>query len=361
MKHRFEVLDIFRGIFASMVVFFHLSAFTDTIILKNNFIYNCDLFVDFFFVLSGFVISYSYQKIDSPQQLNLFYKKRFWRLYPLHILMLFAFVAIEFIKKGMVGRVQINQLNNPNNNLFTFFSNLFMLNSVKLPNVTDVSWNIPSWSISAEVIAYLLFGILLILLHRTNGYKVRNWCFAAVVAGAFILLRFWTGGFKLTYSFDYGFLRGWIGFFTGALCLSFFQKTYDVVSKKPAMLFSIAEVVIIITMILMVYHGFDLKPYGYLFVLLFFVSVYVFSFEKGICSNGLKRVGLLKKIGMYSYSIYMTHALCLSLFNIVFIRVLKMQPSAYAYLFIVNYIMIYYVSKWTYKNVEMRFQYKKKI
>jgi peptidoglycan/LPS O-acetylase OafA/YrhL len=274
--------------------------------------------------------------------------------------MLLAFVIIEFGKKMLVSHIQVNQLNNPNNNLLTFFSNLFMLNSVKLPGVTDVSWNIPSWSISAEMLAYLLFGFSLFFLYKTKTYKARNWYFAAVVLVSFALLHLWAGDFKLTYSFDYGFLRGWIGFFIGALCLNFFQATYAVMSKKGGGIFTLAEIIIVIVMILMVYYGFELKPYGYLFEILFFVSVYIFSFEKGIISNGLKRIGILKKIGMYSYSIYMTHALCLSLFNILFIRVLKMQPSAYVYLFILNYIMIYIVSKWTYKHVEMRFQYKKK-
>ena len=51
MKNRFEVLDIFRGIFSAMVVFFHMSAFAATPVINNNIVNNSDLFVDFFVAL----------------------------------------------------------------------------------------------------------------------------------------------------------------------------------------------------------------------------------------------------------------------------------------------------------------------
>ncbi|MNL61848.1 hypothetical protein D3C87_1858210 [compost metagenome] len=54
----------------------------------------------------------------------------------------------------------------------------------------------------------------------------------------------------------------------------------------------------------------------------------------------------------------MTHALLISLFNVLFIRILKFPPEAYSYLFILNFILIYFVSSWTYKHIEMQFQYK---
>jgi len=360
MKHRFEILDIFRGLFASMVVFFHMSGFSDTPVLNNQFIYNSDLFVDFFFVLSGFVITYTHQRMSAASDMRLFYKKRFYRLYPLHVIMLLLFAGIELTKHSLSGYITVNQLDNPNNNTLTFFSNLLLAHSVKLPGVTDVSWNIPSWSISAEWIAYLLFGLTVWLMHRRNIYSARNYIYFGIAIGALVLLYGFTGGFQLTYSFDYGFLRAWIGFFTGAACFNFFSSTRETTSRLPATLFHAAELILIAGMIVMVYNGDLLKPYGYVYELLFFCTVYIFSFEKGVVSAIMKRSGLLKKIGTYSYSIYMTHALLLSLFNILFIRILKFAPSSYSYLFILNYIIIYLVSRWTYRHIELRFQLKKK-
>jgi len=360
MKHRFEVLDIFRGIFASMVVFFHLSAFSNTAVLNNNFIYNSDMFVDFFFVLSGFVITYTAQGMSAPADMKLFYKKRLFRLYPLHFIMLLIFVFIELVKKQFVGHIQVNQLNNANNNITTFFSNLFLLNSVKLPGVTDVSWNIPSWSISAEMLSYILFGLVVWFIHRFNSYKNRVYLFALVAISALLILHALSGDFRLTYSFDYGFLRAFVGFFTGAVCFNVFSATREKVIAKPAGLFSTLEVVMIAAMIVLVTFGFQLKPYGYIYELLFFCSIYVFAFEKGIVSALFKKSGFLKRVGTYSYSIYMTHALMLSLFNIVFYRLLKMPTTSYLYMFILNYYIIYLVSKWSYKHIELKFQWKRK-
>lgn len=360
MKHRFEVLDIFRGIFSSMVVFFHMSAFSDTVILNNNLVQNGDLFVDFFFVLSGFVITYTHQRMAAGADLGLFYKKRLFRLYPLHLVMLMVFVGIESVKHFFVGHIQINHLNNPNNNLLTFFTNLFLVHSVKFPGVTDVSWNIPSWSISAEMLCYLLFGLLVWLIHKMNIYRARDVVYALVIAVALSIYYSATGDFNLKLTFDYGFLRAWIGFFSGAICFNLFLSTRERVITMPAQLFHMLELVFVVAMVVMVYSSDDLELYGYLYTILFFLSIYVFSFEKGFISASLKRVGLLQRIGTYSYSIYMTHALLLSLFNIVFIRLLKLPPSAYSYLFIVNYVLIYVVSRWTYKHIEMRFQWKKK-
>ncbi|MET0391843.1 MAG: acyltransferase [Chitinophagaceae bacterium] len=360
MKHRFEILDIFRGIFASMVVFFHMSPFADTIVLNNAFVHNSDLFVDFFFVLSGFVITYTHQRMNAASDMRLFYKKRFFRLYPLHFIMLLAFVAVEVGKQFLASHIAVNQLDNPSNNVTTFFSNLLLLNSVKLPGVTDVSWNIPSWSISAEMIAYLLFGLAIWFIHRAHIFRARNYVYGAIVLASLSLLYLLTGTFSILYTFDYGFLRGWAGFFTGALCFNVFTHTHTRTGLLPHRVFHAAELLLVAAMIGMVCLGDWLKPYSFVYVLLFFSAIYVFAFEKGFVSALLKRSGLLKRIGTYSYSIYMTHALLISLFNIVFIRILKLPPSAYWYLFILNYFVVYLVSRWTYRHIELRFQWKKK-
>ncbi len=57
---RIKKLDGMRGVFSLMVVVFHYPKDYLPKIIHNNFlVVNSDSFVDFFFVLSGFVISYS--------------------------------------------------------------------------------------------------------------------------------------------------------------------------------------------------------------------------------------------------------------------------------------------------------------
>lgn len=359
-KHRFEVLDMFRGIFASLVFLFHLGPFADTPIINNSFIENADMFVDFFFVLSGFVIAYSYQSIATWQEFRLFMTKRIYRIYPLHFVMLLAFAFMEVAKALLSPYIKVNNLVNPANNILTFFSSLFLVNSTPIPGVKDVSWNIPSWSISAEMISYIVFGLLLVALYTFGQFTRRNFFYIVTILLSIFGLWQVSNSLQINYSFNYGFLRGILGFFTGVVCFNLFDKTHQNVRTLPAYFFTIAELLSLLLIIVAITYGQYLKSWGVIFEVLFFACIYIFSFQKGWLSGILKNVGLLHKLGQYSYSIYMSHALMISLFNVLFIRVLKFPPSAYAYLFIINFILIYIVSAWTYKNIEIRFQYKKK-
>ncbi|EGQ9303728.1 acyltransferase, partial [Vibrio vulnificus] len=91
---RFNVLDSFRGLSALFVVFFHMNiagTMTQTSFLKKS-----DVFVSFFFILSGFVLShgYLYKKISFKK----FFLSRLIRIYPLHFVFLIAFLCIEILK-----------------------------------------------------------------------------------------------------------------------------------------------------------------------------------------------------------------------------------------------------------------------
>ena len=79
---RFVALDSWRGIAALMVAAYHFEATWHghgASLLANSY-----LFVDFFFVLSGFVIAHAYgAKINSARDLAAFAVRRFGRLWPL--------------------------------------------------------------------------------------------------------------------------------------------------------------------------------------------------------------------------------------------------------------------------------------
>lgn len=360
MKERFAVLDIFRGIFASLVVLFHLSAFSSTPIINNEFVYNSDLFVDFFFVLSGFVIAYSYQSLKTAAELKRFFKKRFFRLYPLHLIILILFVLIELSKHSASGYVHVNKVENVSNNVYTFITNIFLVNSVKFPGINDVSWNIASWSISAEMIAYVVFGFSMVAINRCNLTSIKTIIYIIIALLAGVAMYVFTGSLRLTRAFDYGFLRGILGFSLGVVCLNVFNACKEYLRTLGSTVFTFLEIAFVALNIALVCNGDYFKNYGCIFEAVFFATILVFAFEKGWVSGLLKRSSFLHATGKYSYSIYMIHTLILSLFNVVFIRVLKLPPSAYAYLFILNYAIIYFLSAWTFKHIEMRFNYSDK-
>lgn len=357
MKHRFEVLDIFRGIAATFVLFLHISVFSDSLLFNNEFVRNSDVFVDFFFVLSGFVIAYSLSNIENLRQLNIFIKKRFWRLYPLHVFMLFVYLFVELAKIFMSSTIQFND-SGSNNNFWTFMSSLLMLNSTLVFNPTNVSWNFLSWSISAEMISYLFFGTIGFTLAKLNIVKYRIAVSVLIVCTAYSVMRLFAGDWSLIHTYDYGFLRGIVGFFCGVISIDFFKNIYAWCNRGGDALFTILEFSILILIGVVVVFGADLKPIGFVYDLIFVFCILIFAFERGFVSARLKRVSILKSIGKYSYSIYMTHGFLLSIFDIFFIRILKFSPTDYSYLIFPIYGSIFLISRWTYLNIEMRFRHK---
>src|SRR5690242_16617453 len=94
---RYEALDGLRGVAAMFVVFYHVrwtNHLTDT-----NAVRHCFLFVDLFFMLSGFVLASSYLgKITCFMEIRHFLWLRFFRIYPLHAVVLVGLVGIELAK-----------------------------------------------------------------------------------------------------------------------------------------------------------------------------------------------------------------------------------------------------------------------
>src|SRR5262249_9735214 len=108
--------------------------------------------VDFFFVLSGFIITHVY--FSSLSAVQIFLWHRFIRLYPVHITVLAGLVAIVSVARA-VGFT----LNNPQE--WQWSNLLWQLTLLHAWGVTaSPGRNAPSWSISAEWFAYLLFPLL---------------------------------------------------------------------------------------------------------------------------------------------------------------------------------------------------------
>ena len=98
---RFEVLDSWRGICAICVAILHFNIISH--VFELPFFYNSWLFVDFFFVLSGFVISHAYFNfLTSPSSLITFMVRRFGRLWPLHVATLLFLIVWEILKATII-------------------------------------------------------------------------------------------------------------------------------------------------------------------------------------------------------------------------------------------------------------------
>jgi peptidoglycan/LPS O-acetylase OafA/YrhL len=113
--------------------------------------------VDFFFVLSGFIITHVYfASLAQPNRnaVQIFLWHRFIRLYPVHVAVLAVLVALIYL-----ARANHVPLNNPQE--WRAAELPWQLTLLHAWGVTaKPGWNAPSWSISAEWFAYLLFPLL---------------------------------------------------------------------------------------------------------------------------------------------------------------------------------------------------------
>jgi peptidoglycan/LPS O-acetylase OafA/YrhL len=248
----------------------------------------------------------------------------------------------------------VNDANRAANNLTSFFTSLFMLNSVKFSHVSDVSWNMPSWSVSGEIIAYLLFGIVIFIIRRLDSYPRRGWVYAFIIAVCLAAFYRISGLAKLAFTFDYGFLRAILGFFSGTLCYLAYCACKPAPGRPGSSTFTFLEMCILLLTAAAVYFR-SVFTSEFIYIPLFFSCILIFAFERGAVSRLLIKSPLLIESGKYSYSIYMLHTFLISIFNILFIRILKLPTSAYAYLFIPNLALIFLVSKWSYTHIELRF------
>jgi peptidoglycan/LPS O-acetylase OafA/YrhL len=94
---RFRALDSWRGIAALMVALCRLEFYS--YVFQIPFFRHAFLFVDFFCVLSGFVITHAYaQRLRTANDASVFLIPRIGRVWPLDVAIILAFVALEMFR-----------------------------------------------------------------------------------------------------------------------------------------------------------------------------------------------------------------------------------------------------------------------
>lgn len=163
-------LEALRGIAAVSVVLLHYKINS---LLFIPFVQHAWIMVDFFFVLSGYLICLRYRdRITGLSSFAEFIKRRFLRLYPLHLLMLMVFCVFEIARYAYFVSTGNAMLEGPPfslNNASSFFTNLFLLQMLVDKHST---FNIPSWSIAVEFQVYILFALTLVLFGRRTRLRV---------------------------------------------------------------------------------------------------------------------------------------------------------------------------------------------
>lgn len=297
-KDKLLALESLRGVAAISVAFHHLNIGSH---FTNDFVSNAWLMVDFFFVLSGFVIALNYvDRIKNLHDVFKFQIKRFLRLYPLHFIMLIAFVGIEFLKYFAENKFGIMPSSKAfsENSLTAFLANLFLIQSWSLDQIT---FNYPSWSISAEFVTYALFAFLT-LITKGNKTILSIILIPSIIYFGITLSEVGMG----TGSRSGGPIRCLYSFSIGSLVYLIFryfhQSGFSLGSFLPLSLIALCMYVVS-------EHGSKEFAFIIFIPLLFGVTIFSISLSrsdaylnKALCMNWLVYLGSI------SYGIYMIHA-----------------------------------------------------
>jgi peptidoglycan/LPS O-acetylase OafA/YrhL len=297
------------------------------------------LFVDLFFVLSGFVIYINYyDKINSLSSFKQFIILRLGRIYPLHILTTIIFLLVPLIEYLSgdygIGKSQIT--------LSNLLSNFFLIQAWGYPDL--FSLNTASWSISTEFFAYLLFGGIILLFRK----KSVN-CFL-LISIIFIYFLFFMD-FKYN---SYAAISRCIYSFSIGVIISFAYLN-NKVKHVPKPKYLIFTMIIFIEIIFRFWDKYEFIVFPILSALLILSLV---QFPKNIVTSKFRNPKLLK-IGALSYSIYMLHGIVITvylrLFRFLNIDIQKNEVFSMINSFVLIVLIVislYFISDYTYNKFE---------
>ncbi|MBN1828984.1 MAG: acyltransferase [Deltaproteobacteria bacterium] len=285
--------------------------------------------VSFFFVLSGFILTYVYRSLDNPRDIMNFYRARIGRVWPLHLCTLFLSILLlwDYLVEPLGGRVLSLFLSAP------FAANVFMVHSWIPDRAYFWSFNSVSWSISTEFGFYLFFPFL--LWRWSESWRWKLACALAISLTAVALCNY------------VGFPAGWEGGvgFVGVVAISPATRLFEfALGMAAALLFlqtdnvpgskghraTVAEAWLALLVLAVMIGGQTLterlEPLigpagrlwldgGGLFAIVFAVFIFVMAREQGALSRALTSKGFVL-LGEISFSMYLLHQILIRYYRV---------------------------------------------
>ena len=281
-RHKLYGLQAGRGIAAMLVVLHHAA---NHLKQEFGFLPMEGVFhfgrsgVDFFFVLSGFIIFFVHAKdLGRPARLGHYLLKRFTRIYPIYWLALLVLLTMKI----MLGK--------------DYSISDFLLETTLLP-ITEIKTLGVAWTLRFEIIFYGLFALAIMSL-RLGAFLLFSWILAIILNSVSLISAAGNDFLNLL-------LSAWnIEFILGMLA-AYYLSTYKL--PKPAIILLLAVIGFMGTGIL---ENMDILdgtqsiarlPYGIFSMLILMGLV---EYER---SEGLKIPNFFILIGEASYSIYLMH------------------------------------------------------
>ena len=289
-KHNFHYssLDLLRGISGYGVAICHFYAFLHSNIF---FEYMSFLFVEFFFVLSGYVLYPQLMKVfENNKNLLNFYLRRWLRTIPLYVICL---LMISLIFGKIIS--------------LDFVKYLFFLQDLK-PEFLEESYYPIVWSLSIEEFFYLFFPIVLIICKKDLIKKL------IILFVALLVLKFF-----YVEHFDLKFIRTGTFIRFDAILLGFLSRYFFEKIEKNKILFIFFS----FTLFLFLYNqewflvnkSENIVKIS-LIILMQLISIsalyFLISIEKSFVISKIKIFSSL--ISKQTYSVYLTHMIFIYVF-----------------------------------------------
>jgi peptidoglycan/LPS O-acetylase OafA/YrhL len=291
--HRFTALDSLRGVAALGVLLHHMPASNGLAALPIARMGS--LFVDFFFVLSGFVIASSYgEKLAGTFALRKFAVLRLGRVLPVHLVMVALFAVIECAAWALgSGGFSLRPAFTGTHSPLHLFTASFLLDGY-IPHWQNF-FNGVSWSISVELLLYAL---------AAAAFRWRGgvWMLGLIGIGALLLHALWIDWPVLTTNVQ----RGLTGFAAGVLCWEWFRRRGERALRAATLL----EAISLTGLMLFIWFSEQFLHFEWIFVPAAVVVV-VFAHQGGAISRLLSNRWPVW-LGAISYSLYMTHVMVLA-------------------------------------------------
>lgn len=308
-----------RGLAAMLVALYHFNLFLPFGLALPAFISYGYLFVDLFFVLSGYVICSTYEdRLDTGSDFATFTIRRFGRLFPLLIFSTAAFVLIPdafvLAKHGLVALGHQGMFQNPDALAYylptgpEIVATLTMTHGLGMFDKAIL--NYASWSISAEFYTYLVFAGLCIVLRgraRLAVFMVLSVVGFLVTSWASLFVHHCVAQLAcLDITYDFGMARCIGSYFLG--CLTFYASRHVRLHETRWQICALLVVGSLFALVARV------PILALAFPLAFAFLILSLSTDRGFAAHLLKSKAA-QLLGQRSYSLYLMHPALLQLFG----------------------------------------------
>lgn len=317
-RPRYDILDGLRGVAALMVLLYHVFNDAKSFLVWPTPVYEFYhgfLGVDFFFILSGFVMGYAYDESLTPSPSSGrggtltfwgFVKRRLIRLHPMVVMgVLLGLIAflIQGCTKWDGTEVSLQAV------MWATLLGLFLIPS---PLGMDIRGNTeafplngPHWSLFFEYIGSLLYGILL---HRLSTKWLRVWVACSIFSIAAYALLQEDGGVAYGWSsepmnFLGGALRMLYAYPMGLLMARMFRQRKPEPLQGPVFLFCSFALVVLLGLPL--FGGKESETIYQLVCLFSFFPGIIWIGARGMVQGRQQRA--VSFLGRLSYPLYATH------------------------------------------------------